>query len=220
MSAELPELDLPRFAQELRRSQGSRGPALPSLMVEQFFAFYDELRRWNRRASLIGPGTVNEVANRHFAESLAGLGLLRDSDRTLVDIGSGAGFPGLVLAIARPDLEITLVESREKKWAFLNAVIRRCRLSCRVLNVRVTKQFSTSTQLPETIDVVTSRAVALADELLQPFLARSPAVRFLVWQGDVEIGRALGLAQQRQVVLPGSDRRRIVEWLRPEQHER
>ena len=63
------------------------------------------------------------------------LGLVRGE--RLLDLGSGAGFPGIVLAAARPDLEVTLLEARERKWAFLAAACRRAGLACRCLNARV-----------------------------------------------------------------------------------
>ena len=94
------------------------------------YAHYLELRRWNERLGLIGPGTADEVLVRHFGESLAALPLIPRSARQGLDLGSGGGFPGLVLAAARPNLQMTLVEARERKWAFLIAAARRASLPC------------------------------------------------------------------------------------------
>src|SRR5712691_10434932 len=66
------------------------------------FAHYEELRRWSPRLALVGPGAVDEVLARHFGESLAALPFLPEPQGALVDVGSGAGSPGLVLAAARP----------------------------------------------------------------------------------------------------------------------
>ena len=66
-------------------------------------AHYRFLLRWNRQTSLVGPGTIDEAVETHYGESLAALPLLGDAEgKTIVDIGSGAGFPGFVLAAARP----------------------------------------------------------------------------------------------------------------------
>src|SRR5262245_62172854 len=134
MPFSLPPLSREDFADELSRH--SPGP-LSGRTVDALHAHYQELSLWNRRMSLIGPGTAREIVARHYGESLAALPLLPADSRVGLDLGSGAGFPGLVLAAARPGLEVTLVEAREKKWAFLLAAIRRASLPCTALNVRV-----------------------------------------------------------------------------------
>src|SRR3954452_3726764 len=83
--------------------------------VAALFSYYQELARWNEKLSLIGPGTAGEILARHFGESLAALPFLSAAPLVGLDLGSGAGFPGLVLAAARPALTMTLVEARERK---------------------------------------------------------------------------------------------------------
>src|ERR1044072_5416860 len=134
MAVALPEIPLGAFAAAVRASAPE---PLPPATVDRLHAHYEELRRWSARLSLIGPGTVAEVMERHFGESLAALPHLPEPAASLVDLGSGAGFPGLVLAAARPGWEVTLVEAQERKWAFLQAAARRAALSCRWLNARV-----------------------------------------------------------------------------------
>src|SRR5262245_54139195 len=133
--------------------------ALSQSALAALHAHYEELRRWNRRTNLIGPGTAGEILERHYGESLAALPLLPPGARTGLDLGAGAGFPGLVLAAPRPDLEMTLAEARERKWAFLLAAARKASLPCRCLNVRV--QIPLPAGLPESIDIITSRALRL-----------------------------------------------------------
>jgi len=204
---ELPKLDPSEFSEALvRLSPVDLSPRA----LECLWIHYLELARWNRRLSLIGSGTSKEVLARHYAESLAGLELLEPEDRRLVDVGSGAGFPGFVLAAARPDLEVTLVESRQKKWSFLSLVCEKAALPCHCLNARVSAALPGG--FPQQMDVVTTRAVrfslpevsALADRL-------SSRGRFLVWSGDGSLPAMTRLRPLREVALGGSERRRILE---------
>jgi 16S rRNA (guanine527-N7)-methyltransferase len=95
MGSPLPALDHDAFLERLSRSGGKE---LPRPAQEALWMHFQELRRWNPTVSLIGPGTALEVVERHYGEALAGLGLLPLDARTLLDVGSGAGFPGFVLA--------------------------------------------------------------------------------------------------------------------------
>lgn len=186
---------------------------LSSNSIDAMYAHYEELSRWNQRLALIGPGTADEVLARHFGESLAALPLLPREIRTGVDVGSGAGFPGLVLAAARPGLEMTLVEARERKWSFLLSAVRKSSLPCRCLNVRVA--FPLPADLPETIDLVTARALKLGPEVLRAFADRlGPEGRILLWVGKEDPDLPPGLSPRGSVKIEGSERRRILELRR------
>ncbi len=206
--------DLP----SLSRSEFTAGIAtlspepLGDKAVDALFAHYQELARWNRRTNLIGPGTAGEILARHFGESLAALPLVpagAGMTRVGLDLGSGAGFPGLVLAAARPDLEMTLAEARERKWAFLSAAARKASLPCRCLNVRV--QVPLPAGLPESIDVITSRALRLDSETWRALAERlAPEGRILLWAGENNPGLPPDLVPCGGVKLAGSERRRIL----------
>jgi 16S rRNA (guanine527-N7)-methyltransferase len=158
---------------------------------------------------------LNEVLERHYGESLAALPLIPEDVRTGLDIGSGAGFPGLVLAAARPGLEMTLVEAREKKWAFLSAAARKASLPCRCLNVRVAVPLPAG--LPASLDLVTARALKLDSDVLGALAERlSPEGRVLLWLGEEDPALPAALAPGRSVKIPGSERRRILELRRAE----
>jgi 16S rRNA (guanine(527)-N(7))-methyltransferase RsmG len=206
----LPPLSLDALAAELRKHSPE---PLSGRTVEALHAHYQELSLWNRRLSLIGPGTAGEIVARHYGESLAALPLLSPQAQFGLDLGSGAGFPGLVLAAARPGLAVTLVEAREKKWAFLLAAIRRASLPCSALNVRVGVPLPAG--LPARLDLVTSRALKLDPEMLAALAARlSDHGRLLLWIGGEgpEIPPALSI--DGSVRLPGSERRRILRLRR------
>jgi 16S rRNA (guanine527-N7)-methyltransferase len=163
--------------------------------------------------SLIGPGTLEDPIKRHYAESLAALELLEPEDRVLVDVGSGAGFPGWVLAAARPGLEVTLVEARQRKWSFLSQVSQKAALPCRCLNARVAPALPEG--FPPSVDLVVMRAVRLGGKELSALVSRlSEAGRFLLWAGERSESRIEGFEVARSVPIRGSRDRRIVEWVR------
>jgi 16S rRNA (guanine(527)-N(7))-methyltransferase RsmG len=201
MGATLPNLDRALFRDRLRACSPR---ALGAGTEDALWAHYQELRRWNERLSLVGPGTAEDVIERHYGEALAALPLL-DGAATLLDVGSGAGFPGLVLAAALPGLAVTLVEAQERKWAFLAAAARRARLSCNCLNARV----SAALEMPS-VDVVTWRAVRLPPPAVAALAASSD--RMLLWSGADEPAPPAGWHSARRVSLAGSAARQIVEW--------
>jgi 16S rRNA (guanine527-N7)-methyltransferase len=86
--------------------------------VRQFHTYLAELKRWNARVNLTALRTDRDIIIKHFLDSLAVLPYLGEP-RSLADLGSGAGFPGLALKLLRPQMSLTLVESRGKKAAFL-----------------------------------------------------------------------------------------------------
>ena len=206
MAVALPEIPPTAFAGAVRASAPE--PLSPAT-VDHLQAHYDELRRWSTRLSLIGPGTAAEVVERHFGESLAALPHLSEPAGRLVDLGSGAGFPGLVLAAARPGWEVTLVEAQERKWAFLQAAARRAGLSCRCLNVRVAALLPPG--LPDAYEVVTVRALRLPPDTLAAVAERlTPAGRLLLWAGTEAPALPVRWGVATETALPGSLARRIL----------
>ena len=123
-----------------------------------------ELARWQAIKNLVGPATVRQVWTRHVADSLQLLDLAEGA-RTWLDLGSGAGFPGLVIAIAGQDhgLAVHLVESNARKCAFLRHVVRLTGAPATVHPDRI------ETSVPSFVrkaDIVSARALAALPELL------------------------------------------------------
>lgn len=133
-------------------------------LVEALFIHYLELVRWNPRLSLVGPGTAEDVVERHYGESLAALPLLPPAPGRLVDLGSGAGFPGWVLAAARPDWRVTLVEANARKATFLRTAARRAGVSVDVVDGRVARVLPDG--FPKELERITVRALKLEPEVL------------------------------------------------------
>ncbi len=212
MKRALPQIDEIRFFESL----GLLDPSLSDASKHALFEHYEELRAWNPRLSLVGPGTVQDVMERHYGESLAVRPLLKDRDLNILDLGSGGGFPGFVLAAAYPSRNVVLVEARQKKWAFLKAAIRRSGLSCECLNARVEGSLPQGT--PDIIHLVTCRAVAITPRFLNTVREHSPQARFLLWLGEVSPELPEGLVAHRSVTLPGSLCRRILEIVPSDAH--
>ncbi len=212
MGSTLPDLSLDDFTERLRRS--SPRPLAES-SERMLYRHYQELRRWNPRLSLVGPGTAGEVVERHYGESLAGLPLIEPGAR-LLDVGSGGGFPGFVLAAAEPSLQAVLVEARQRKWAFLEAARRAAALSCVCLDARVGA--ASAAALPAVVDVVTVRALKLPPrDLAWLGLRLAPTGCLLLWSGEIDpvLPDSLVVAERRR--LAGAHRQllRVVAVGRP-----
>lgn len=129
--------------------------------LEDFAAL---ILKWNRAQNLVSRETIGDLWTRHIADSLQLLPLLKETDRTILDLGSGGGFPAIPLAIASGSArQFILVEPIAKKASFLRAASRELGLGLRV-EARRSDDLSPSDVPP--IDVVTSRALASLPKLL------------------------------------------------------
>lgn len=122
------------------------------------------LLKWSKAINLVAPSTLSDIDVRHFEDSLQILPHLPDGARILFDFGSGAGFPALVLAMARPELEVHLFESDQRKCSFLSTVSRETFVPVLIHNDRVENVNKESLPQP---DAITARALASLSELLQ-----------------------------------------------------
>ncbi|MAM34182.1 MAG: 16S rRNA (guanine(527)-N(7))-methyltransferase RsmG [Micavibrio sp.] len=117
------------------------------------------LKKWQAKINLVSSQTLGQARLRHFEDSLQLLDYI-GADLTVYDLGSGGGFPGLVMAMAKPDLSITLIESDQRKCAFLRTVSRETSTEVDIVNQRIE-----DVTLPAP-DVVTARALASVQNLL------------------------------------------------------
>ncbi len=156
----------------LAREAPAYGLRLTDVQLDLFQQYHNMLVDWSSRMNLVGDTDVEVVQRRHFLESLA-LGaalrereILRPETRVL-DIGAGAGFPGLPLKIAWPAIELTLLEATAKKTAFLQAVVDKLGLSdTRVITGRA-ETAAHDPALREHFDLVLARAVAPLPALVE-----------------------------------------------------
>ena len=109
--------------------------------IENLFNYEKLLIEYNKSLNLIGKSTINDIWTRHFLDSVQVIDFIDKNDKTLVDIGSGAGFPGLVLAIMSKDrkipLKIKLIEKSPKKIIFLKKLINKLRLDVDVVDQNI-----------------------------------------------------------------------------------
>lgn len=151
--------------------------------TEKLHQYHALLLKWQERINLISPNTVGEAWDRHFVDSLQLLPLIPESVKTLYDLGSGAGFPGMVLAIARSEVAVTLIESDAKKCAFLQTVSRETETKVTIQNSRIEAAITT---LPAP-DVITARALASLDNLFKycrPWFKANPALLLILPKGE------------------------------------
>ena len=137
---------------------------------------YSMLVEWNRRINLTRIVEPGEAARLHYADSLFGARFIR-SARSLLDIGSGAGFPAVPLAVIRPDLEVTALEANQKKSLFLNEAKDALGLSnFKVANARL-ESFDSAR-----FDLLTSRALDRAEIVLPSIIKNlSASQRFMLY---------------------------------------
>jgi 16S rRNA (guanine527-N7)-methyltransferase len=150
---------------------------IPANLYDQLSTYIDLLLKWNARTNLTAIRDPEQIIQRHFGESLFAAihiaPIVTGREATLLDFGSGAGFPGLPIQLALPHLHVTLAESQHKKSSFLREVIRTLKLPTQVHAARVE-------DLPPTrlFDIVTLRAV---DNPTAAFTAARPRLHASGW---------------------------------------
>ena len=120
--------------------------------AEKFAAYLTLLQKWNAHTNLTAIRDEEGILTRHFLESILCAHKLPQGIVSLLDFGSGAGFPGIPIALIRPEISVTLAESQNKKTAFLREAVRILSLDTKVHSAR-------AETIPSTFDAVTLRAV-------------------------------------------------------------
>ncbi|MFY9724885.1 MAG: 16S rRNA (guanine(527)-N(7))-methyltransferase RsmG [Bryobacteraceae bacterium] len=159
-------------------------------------AHYNLLVRWNRTVNLTAIRDLNEVIKRHYCESIFLAARLPAGRLKIVDVGSGAGFPGLAVAVCRPDCLVTLIESHQRKAVFLKEAARS------LPNVRVV--VSRAEQLHEEFDLAISRAVSYQG-LLPSLKLLAPAADLLT--GAESAPPDMGFVWEPPIPMPWGKRR-------------
>ena len=186
-------------------------PLRPDLSAEQlalFETYYAMLADWNTRVNLTAITEPEDVAKKHFLDSLAAAPYLKPN-AVIVDVGTGAGFPGLPLLILRPDLKVTLMDSLQKRLVFLEAVCKELKLKAELVHARA-EDAGQNPKYREKFDAALTRAVSALPVLCELTL---PLVKVggvsIAYKGDsaeelAASGNALSVlhATAERVVIP------------------
>ena len=194
-------------------SEANLDPLDPGALAK-FDTYLQLILLWNRRTNLTAVRDTEGILSRHFVESIACAAALPDGIGTLLDFGSGAGFPGLPIAICRPGISVVLAESQNKKATFLREAIS-------TLGLNVTLHSGRAETLQREFDCVTLRAV---DQMEKALLTAITLVRpggILALMTTVsEFGRldsrVAALGWQEEVALPNSEQRVLRIGRKPE----
>jgi 16S rRNA (guanine527-N7)-methyltransferase len=170
--------------------------ALSTPQVDALYRHFEMLMRWNQKLNLTSIRDPEEVVIRHYCECLLfGAGLPAESGASAVDVGSGAGFPGVPIAVLRPDCRVTLLEAHQRKGVFLGE-------STRAL-ANVTLRVERAEAVEDTFDWVVSRAVR-AETVVSLVPKLAPNIGLMISDSDFEL-----LPSQGSVVWNRSER---IPW--------
>lgn len=147
------------FAKKMKEISNEIGILLEEKQINQFYTYMELLLEWNEKINLTAITKPEEIILKHFIDSMT-IAKYIDKNVTLIDVGTGAGFPGIPLKIIREDVEITLLDSLNKRINFLNEVINQLGLTkIQTIHARV-EELGQNKKYREKFDYATSRAVA------------------------------------------------------------
>jgi 16S rRNA (guanine527-N7)-methyltransferase len=179
-------------------------------LCEKMSLFAALVQHWGQRHNLVRFSSPEELVRRHILDALAGADCL-EGEGVLLDVGSGAGFPGLPLLIARPRWHGVLLEPRQKRWAFLRHAVRELGLDVEVRRERFEEHIAPGAGY----DVVTSRALGGYDDLLTWAQAVvRPGGRVVLWLTE-DVASGLSPSPHWRVLssrLPALERGCLVQY--------
>lgn len=203
----------------LQSGAGELGIPLSIEQLDSFFIYFGELTKWNKKINLTTILEEREMVIKHGLDSLSYIkGFTPASGMSLMDMGSGAGFPALPIKIAHPEITILMVESVKKKASFLRHIIRTLKLTNANVADKRTEELPAS--LLASFDIVTARAFASmttalssGTQFLKPgglmVLSRGPEET--IQDSDLEKA-GVSLEKRIELTLPRSDNKRAI-WV-------
>lgn len=147
------------FSSKMQEYSNEMGILLEEKQINQFYTYMNLLLEWNKKINLTAITKPEEIILKHFIDSMTIVNNI-ERNASLIDVGTGAGFPGIPLKIIREDIEVTLLDSLNKRIIFLEEVINRLSLTkIDAIHSRV-EEFGKNKKYRESFDCATSRAVA------------------------------------------------------------
>jgi 16S rRNA (guanine527-N7)-methyltransferase len=207
----------PDALERLRRGAAGVGVILSEADVSRLVRYVDLLALWNRRIRLTGTREIGGIVERHVVDSLAVVPFVPPRG-PVVDLGSGAGFPGIVIACLRPELRVVLIEARRRRVSFLREVIRSIPLpSAEALELRA-EAAAADDSLAGRTRLVVARAIRLDAflALAVPLLAADGEAIAMQTPRTAAGASAAGLRLRRthEYRLPGGERRLLLVYAR------
>lgn len=192
------------------------GIRLNEKQIQQFLDYYEILVEWNEFMNLTAITDFDEVMLKHFVDSMAlGKGIKAEEQHSLIDVGTGAGFPGIPLKIVYPHLEVVLLDSLNKRVKFLNAVIEKLGLAgIRAVHGRA-EDFARQAGYRESFDVSVSRAVANLASLSEYCLPYTKVGGYFVPYKSGNIDEELKEGEKAVQILGGKTEK-VVKFSLPE----
>lgn len=202
----------------LETSVKELGLEISQKQIDMFFKYKDLLLEWNEKMNLTAITDEQEIITKHFVDSISILSELEiEEGGSLIDVGTGAGFPGIPIKIMRPDLKVTLLDSLNKRISFLDEVCEQLELK-NVDNIHSrAEDGGQNPKLREKFDVCVSRAVAnlsVLSEYCLPFVAvggqfvslKGPKVSEELEEGEIVIEELGGyISEIIEIEIPYSD---------------
>lgn len=178
---------------------------------KEFSQYYDLLIEWNNKFNLTAVTERDQVELLHFKDSILPIDLIPEKSSVL-DVGSGAGFPAIPLKIVREDISVTMIDSVNKKVTFLNEVIKTLGLK----NIEAQHKRIEDIEKSKKYDVVTSRAVAPLNVLCEYCLPFVKKGGFMLAYKAVGVEEELKEAKKAIEILGGGEEKIIIRELSPE----
>ena len=158
-----------KYQKEMEKYLKKISITLTQKQMDQFYDYMNLLLEWNEKINLTAITKPEEIILKHFIDSIISMKEIKENSK-IVDVGTGAGFPGIPLKIVRPDLKITLVDSLNKRISFLEEVIEKLQLEeIEAIHARA-EEFGKDKKRRESFDIATSRAVANMSVLVEYLL--------------------------------------------------
>ena len=172
-----------------------------------FDTYKNELLQWNAKTNLISENSSREIITRHFLDSLTALQFIPKYKAMIIDVGCGAGFPGIPLKIALPHLELYLLEANRKKVTFLKHILRLLNLSPAVVLHDRVENIIRKNLWREKFDILISRATFKLFELLPM------GEYFLVPDGEIIVLKGPNIDEEIKQISKHKNRRKISQFI-------